>query len=89
MPILCCVLPPVATPPAVLQVGRWSNCSARCGGGWASREVRCMRVGGRGSPPAQVPLEECPLGEWRGDVQRGVVCLNRVPPDLHLAQPWL
>ncbi|WIA29149.1 hypothetical protein OEZ86_011660 [Tetradesmus obliquus] len=45
------------------MVGPWSNCSARCGGGWASREVRCMRVGGRGSPPAQVPLEECPLAE--------------------------
>jgi hypothetical protein len=25
-----------------------------------------MRVGGRSSPPVQVPLEDCPLSEWQG-----------------------
>lgn len=51
-----------------VQVGAWSPCSARCGGGWSNRDVRCMRLGATAvSSAVEVPLEECPLGKlWLG-----------------------
>jgi hypothetical protein len=45
-----------------MLVGPWSACSARCGGGFASRTVRCMKMSARsGGPPEEVDLDECPI----------------------------
>jgi hypothetical protein len=62
-----------------VQVGAWGPCSAPCGGGWSTRAVRCMRLGSStSSPTVEVPLEECPLGEW-GSKDSTCSCMSEAP----------